>query len=135
MFRVLITTTSLQDTPGSHHDLIAEAGWEVQTARGPLPEEEMLKLVGEFDGIICGDDVYSKAVLEKARPRLKFLSKYGIGVDKIDVAAATEMGLPVFFTPGVNHTTVSEHVFALLLALHRNHRLRHLRPAAAARGS
>ena len=36
--RVLITTTSFQDTPGKHHDLIAEAGFEVERARGPLPE-------------------------------------------------------------------------------------------------
>jgi D-3-phosphoglycerate dehydrogenase len=48
------------------------------------------------------------------------LSKYGIGVDKIDVAACTEMGIPVLFTPGVNHTTVAEHAFLLLLALEKN---------------
>jgi len=59
-------------------------------------------------------------VLEKARPRLKIISKYGIGVDKIDVKSATEFGLPVLFTPGVNHTTVAEHTFLLLLALEKN---------------
>ena len=45
---------------------------------------------------------------------------YGIGLDKIDIEAATELGIPVLFTPGVNHTTVAEHCFALLLALVRN---------------
>ncbi|MFU8849363.1 MAG: NAD(P)-dependent oxidoreductase, partial [Opitutales bacterium] len=60
-----------------------------------------------------------RAVLVKAAPRLKILSKYGIGVDKIDVKAATEMGIPLSFCPGVNHTTVAEHTFALLLALYR----------------
>lgn len=119
MKRVLITTTSLQDTPGAHQDLIRECGWEVEYARGPLNEAQMLELVGNFDGIICGDDAYTRPVLEKALPRLQFLSKYGIGVDKIDVAAATDLGIPVFFTPGVNHTTVAEHVFTLLLALNR----------------
>lgn len=114
--RVLITTTSFQDTPGEHHELLDNMGWEVTTVRGPLGENDMLDLVGDFDAIICGDDVYSREVLEKARPKLRFLSKYGIGVDKIDVDAATEMGLPVFFTPGVNHTTVAEHVFGLMLA-------------------
>jgi D-3-phosphoglycerate dehydrogenase / 2-oxoglutarate reductase len=48
------------------------------------------------------------------------VSKYGIGVDKIDVAACTEFGIPLLFTPGVNHTTVAEHVFLLLLALEKN---------------
>jgi len=118
--RILLTTTSFQDTPGSHHDLLKATGWEIVTARGPLNEADTLALVGEVDGYICGDDAITRKVLEKARPRLKVLSKYGIGVDKIDVAAATEMGLPVCFTPGVNHTTVAEHAFTLLLALYKN---------------
>jgi D-3-phosphoglycerate dehydrogenase len=58
--------------------------------------------------------------LEKARPKLKVLSKYGIGVDKIDVKSCTEFGIPLLFTPGVNHTTVAEHNFLLLLALEKN---------------
>ena len=119
MKRVLITTTSLQDTPGGHQDMLKQSGWEIETARGPLSEEQILELVGEFDGIICGDDLISRKVLEKALPRLQFLSKYGIGVDKIDVEAATDLGIPLLFTPGVNHTTVSEHVFVLMLSLHR----------------
>ncbi|HSP42684.1 MAG TPA: phosphoglycerate dehydrogenase [Luteolibacter sp.] len=118
--RVLLTTTSYQDIPGPHHELLESTGIEIVRERGPLSEERMLELVGEFDAILCGDDVISRAVLEKATPRLKLLSKYGIGVDKIDVNAATEMGIPLSFCPGVNHTTVAEHTFALLLALVRN---------------
>lgn len=118
--RILLTTTSFQDTPGSHHELLKETGWEIITARGPLNEEDTLALVGDVDGFICGDDAITRKVLEKARPRLQVLSKYGIGVDKIDVEAATEMGIPVCFTPGVNHTTVAEHCFALILALYKN---------------
>jgi D-3-phosphoglycerate dehydrogenase len=118
--RILLTTTSFQDTPGEHHDRLAATGWEVVTARGPLSEADTLAAVGEVDGYICGDDAITRRVLEKASPRLKVLSKYGIGVDKIDVAACTEMGIPVLFTPGVNHTTVAEHAFLLLLALEKN---------------
>lgn len=120
MKRVLLTTTSFQDTPGAHHDLLASQQWEVVTARGPLPEAEMLKLVGDFDGIICGDDAITRAVLQKALPRLTCLSKYGIGIDKIDVAATEDLKIPLCSTPGVNHTTVAEHVFALLLGLVKN---------------
>lgn len=120
MTRILLTTTSFQDTPGGHHDLLASTGWEVIRARGPLNEADTLALVGEVDGYICGDDAITRRVLEKALPRLKVLSKYGIGVDKIDVKSATEFGLPVLFTPGVNHTTVAEHCFLLLLALEKN---------------
>ena len=118
--RILLTTTSFQDTPGPHHDALAATGWEVVSARGPLSEADTLALVGEVDGYLCGDDAITRAVLEKALPRLKVLSKYGIGVDKIDVGACTEFGIPVLFTPGVNHTTVAEHAFLLLLALEKN---------------
>ncbi len=120
MPRVLITTTSFQDTPGVHHELLAQTGWEIVTARGPLSEEDTLALMGDIDGYICGDDLITRAVLEKAQPRLKVISKYGIGVDKIDVKACTEKGIPLLFTPGVNHTTVAEHAFLLLLALQKD---------------
>ncbi len=118
--KILLTTTSFQDTPGAHHDLLAQTGWEIVRARGPLNEADTLALVGDIDGYICGDDAITRKVLEKARPKLKVLSKYGIGVDKIDVKSATEFGIPVLFTPGVNHTTVAEHTFLLLLALEKN---------------
>ena len=117
---MLLTSTSFQDTPGAHHDLLRSTGWEVVTARGPLNEADTLALMGEFDGYICGDDTITARVIAKALPRLKVISKYGIGTDKIDLAAATAAGIPVLFTPGVNHTTVAEHAFLLLLALERN---------------
>ena len=120
MTRVLLTTTSFQDTPGVHHDLLAAAGFEVVRERGPLPESRMLELAGQFDAYLCGDDALTRAVLQKSLPRLKVVSKYGIGLDKIDVASATDLRIPVLFTPGVNHTTVAEHTFALLLAAVRN---------------
>ncbi len=120
MKRLLLTTTSFQDTPGAHHTLLADTGWEIVRARGPLAEDQILALVGAVDAVICGDDAYTRRVLEKARPRLRGISKYGIGVDKIDVKSATEFGIPVLFTPGVNHTTVAEHTFLLLLALEKS---------------
>lgn len=118
--RILLTTTSYQDTPGPHHELLASSGYEIVRERGPLPKARMLELAGEFDGVLCGDDDFSREVLEKFRPRLRVISKYGIGLDKIDLATCQEIGLPVLFTPGVNHTTVAEHTFALMLALMRN---------------
>jgi D-3-phosphoglycerate dehydrogenase len=118
--RILVTTTSFQDTPGPHHQALADTGWDVTTARGPLSESELLPLVGDVDALICGDDQITERVLATARPRLKVISKYGIGVDKIDVPCCTTCGIPVLFTPGVNHTTVAEHALLLLLALERH---------------
>lgn len=119
MERVLLTTTSFQDTPGDHHRLLEAAGFEIVRERGPLPEARMLELAGDFDAFLCGDDEITRAVIEKSLPRLKVISKYGIGLDKIDVDAATEKKIPIGFCPGVNHTTVAEHTFGLLLALYR----------------
>ena len=120
--RILLTTTSFQDTPGEHHAMLEKAGFEIVRDRGPLPEGRMLELVakGDFDGWIIGDDAITRAVIQKSLPRLKVISKYGIGLDKVDVKAATELKVPVCFCPGVNHTTVAEHTFGLMLAIYRD---------------
>ena len=120
MVNVLLTTTSYQDTPGPHHELLESSGVTVHRERGPLSESKMLELAGNFDAFLCGDDLISRAVLDKSLPRLKIISKYGIGVDKIDVASCTELGIPVTFCPGVNHTTVAEHTFGLMLNVFRH---------------
>ncbi len=120
MTRVLLTTTSFQDTPGKHHEMLAASGFDIVRERGPLSEGRMLELAGQFDAYLCGDDALTRAVIQKSLPRLKVISKYGIGLDKIDLKAATDLKVPVLFTPGVNHTTVAEHTFALLLAAVRN---------------
>lgn len=120
MKRILLTTTSYQDTPGAHHALLEGQNYEIVRERGPLNEARMLELAGEFDGFLCGDDELTRTVLQKCMPRLKVISKYGIGLDKIDLTTAQELGIPVLFTPGVNHTTVAEHTFCLMLASVRN---------------
>ena len=102
------------------HDLLAKSGFEVVRARGPLNEAQMLELVtsgGGFDGLLNGDDAITAKVIDACLPRLRVIAKYGIGLDSIDVKHATSKKLPVFFTPGVNHTTVAEHTFGLMIAL------------------
>jgi D-3-phosphoglycerate dehydrogenase len=100
--------------------MLEASGFEIVRERGPLSEARMLELAGSFDAFLCGDDAITQAVIERSLPRLKIISKYGIGVDKIDVKYATAKQIPVLFTPGVNHTTVAEHTFLLLLALEQN---------------
>ncbi len=121
--RILLTTTSYQETPGKHHDILAASGFDVVRANGPLQEAAMLKLINDgdgFDGFLNGDDIITSKVIDAAlaKPRkLKVIAKYGIGLDSIDVKYATEKKLPVLFTPGVNHTTVAEHTFGLMVCL------------------
>ena len=117
--RVLLTTTSFQDTPGPHHELLENAGFELIRERGPLTESRMLELVGNIDAFLCGDDEITRTVIDQALPSLKVISKYGIGLDKIDTEYVSEKNIPLTFCPGVNHTTVAEHTFALMLALFR----------------
>jgi D-3-phosphoglycerate dehydrogenase len=117
--RILVTTTSFQDTPGAHHDVLRASGFEIVPARGPLTEAQLLALIAGdgFDGLLNGDDAITARVIDAALPRLRVIAKYGIGLDSIDVAHATARSVPVLFTPGVNHTTVAEHTFGLMIAL------------------
>jgi D-3-phosphoglycerate dehydrogenase / 2-oxoglutarate reductase len=118
--RILLTTTSYQDTPGKHHDVLKASGFEVVRARGPLGEREMIDLVKKapgFDGLLNGDDQITARVIDAALPTLRVIAKYGIGLDSIDVKHATAKKIPVLYTPGVNHTTVAEHTFGLIISL------------------
>src|SRR5215207_10679846 len=121
--RILLSTTSFQDTPGRHHDVLNNSGFEVVRARGPLSEQQMLDLVttgGGFDGVLNGDDRITERVIDAALPRLRVIAKYGIGLDSIDVKHATARRIPVLFTPGVNETTVAEHTIGLMIAVAKN---------------
>jgi D-3-phosphoglycerate dehydrogenase len=117
--RVLLTTTSFQDTPGKHIAYLDGSGLDIVRARGPLNEQQMLELLAKdgFDGLLNGDDQVTAKVIDAALPRLKVIAKYGIGLDSIDVAYATSKKLPVLYTPGVNETTVAEHTFGLMIAV------------------
>src|SRR3984957_10762405 len=118
--RILLTTTSFQETPGKHHAFLDSAGFDIVRANGPLTEKQMLDLVtsgGGFDGFLNGDDQITQKVIDASLPRLKVIAKYGIGLDSIDMAYATSKRIPVLFTPGVNETTVAEHAIALMICV------------------
>lgn len=119
--KILLTSTSFQDTPGRHQSLLETQGFEITKLRGPLKESELLDIIDQYDGIICGDDDVSEQVIAKGvNGRLRIISKYGIGLDKIDLKAAERLKIPVTNCPGVNQVTVAEHVFALLLSFVKN---------------
>ena len=84
-----------------------------------LEEEEILKYAGQFDGAICGDDRYTRRVLEACAPRLKVISKWGTGIDSIDSAAAAELGIRVCRTPNAFTLPVADTVMGYLLAFAR----------------
>jgi D-3-phosphoglycerate dehydrogenase / 2-oxoglutarate reductase len=119
--RLLLTSTSFQDTPGRHHEELKKLNVEVDELRGPLPEQILLPIIHKYHALICGDDDITKQVLLNGRMgKLKYISKYGIGLDKIDLETAVECNIEVRNCVGVNHITVAEHVFGLLLAFTKN---------------
>jgi D-3-phosphoglycerate dehydrogenase len=82
-------------------------------------EREMKQLVQGMDGIIAGDDVISASVIG-AGSRLRVISKWGVGVDAIDLPAAAERGITVTNTPGVFGEDVADAALGYLLSLTRH---------------
>ena len=119
--KILLTTTSFQDTPGKHHDLLNSQNWDIDYLRGPVEESVLLPIIHKYDGVICGDDEYTREVIKAGKEgKLKVLSKYGVGLDRIDLEAAKEFGIGVTNVPGINQVSVSEHVLALLFTFSKN---------------
>ena len=84
-----------------------------------LNEADLLQYAGKFDGTICGDDLYSARVLEACAPRLKVISKWGTGVDSIDLQACQRLGIKVYRTTNAFTTPVADSVLGYMLAFAR----------------
>ena len=84
-----------------------------------LSEEEILRHAGHFDGTICGDDRFSKHVLEACAPRLKVIAKWGTGIDAIDKETANKLGIQVRNTPNAFTLPVSDSVMGYILSFAR----------------
>ena len=85
-----------------------------------LKEDELLKIIGEYDALLVrsGTDVNAKVI--EAGSRLKFIGRAGVGVDNIDVDAATRKGIIVANAPEGNTLAATEHTMAMMQALARN---------------
>jgi phosphoglycerate dehydrogenase-like enzyme len=117
---VAITPRSFRQTPGEHHNLLAERPLEVRfpDKDRSLDEAELIELVRGCAGLIVGVDPVTERVLE-AGP-LRVVVKYGSGTDNIDLPAAERLGVKVSSTPGANARSVAELTIGLLLALARH---------------
>jgi D-3-phosphoglycerate dehydrogenase len=82
-----------------------------------LEETSLIKEIKEVDGIIIrANGKVSRRIMESA-PRLKVIGRHGVGVENVDLEAATEMGIWVVNTPDANDISVAEHFFGLALML------------------
>ncbi|HEY8695986.1 MAG TPA: phosphoglycerate dehydrogenase [Rhizomicrobium sp.] len=98
--------------------IFKERGVDAEVKTG-LSKDELLKIVGDFDGIAVRSATRITAEIIKAAKRLKVVGRAGIGVDNIDVPAATAAGVIVMNTPFGNSITTAEHAIALMMALAR----------------
>lgn len=98
----------------------AEQGCEVilPEVNERLGEDELLELIGDVEGVICGDDRFTRKVLAAA-PKLKVISKWGTGIDSIDRDAAKEFGIRVCNTSNAFSQPVADSVMAMILAFAR----------------
>ena len=83
-----------------------------------LSEEELLEVVTDIDGIICGDDRITERVLEAA-PKLKVISKWGTGIDSIDSRAAAARGISVCRTRNAFSEPVADSALGYMLTFTR----------------
>lgn len=79
-----------------------------------MSEEQLLRVVHDIDGTICGDDAYTERVLAQA-PRLRVISKWGTGIDSIDSAACRQRGIAVCRTPNAFTIPVADTTLGYLL--------------------
>ncbi len=86
----------------------------------PLQADEIIERLDGVDGYVAGLDYITAEVLEKAPEPLKVISRYGAGVDRVDMDAAIKKGIKVTNTPGTNSVAVCELAFALMLCAARN---------------
>ncbi len=100
-------------------EIFQNNGIEIDIKPGLSPEE-LAQIAGQYDGIAARSSAkITAAVISAAVPRLKVIGRAGIGVDTIDVPAATDAGVIVMNTPFGNSITTAEHAIAMMFALAR----------------
>ncbi len=99
-------------------DIFRDRGIDVDIKVG-LTKEELIEIIGAYDGLAVRSATKATADVIEAARNLKVIGRAGIGVDNIDIPAATAKGIVVMNTPFGNSITTAEHAIAMMLALAR----------------
>lgn len=120
-WRILVSAPYLQPCIDRYRPVFAAHDAEIvlPVVNERLSEAELLDLVGGIDGVVAGDDRFTRRVLEKAVPRLKVISKWGTGVDAFDPEACRELGVVIRNTPDAFTNPVADSVLGYVLAFAR----------------
>jgi len=126
-FKILITWRLLIEDIKKYSPLLKKEKIDYETFKTAqyAKQEELLKIIHKYDGLICGDDEISKKVLDKAK-KLKVISKWGTGIDSIDKKYADKKNIKVFNTPGAFTNAVAEHAVGMMFSLTRNITFNHM---------
>ena len=98
--------------------IFKERGVEVDVKPG-LDKDELARIIGEYDGLAIRSNTKVTAKLLEHATKLKVIGRAGIGVDNVDIPAATARGVIVMNTPFGNSITTAEHAIAMMFALAR----------------
>ena len=123
--RVLITCPQMQNCLDSFQARLDDHGVVVHAPAvlQQPSEQDLIEMIGEFDGMIAGDDPLTSNVLERAG-RLRVISKWGVGTDGIDLDAAARLGIRVTNTPNMFGNEVADVAAGYLVLLARGlHRI------------
>jgi D-3-phosphoglycerate dehydrogenase len=94
-------------------------GIDVDVKTG-LPPEELKAIIGDYDALVIRSATKVTEDLLEAGKKLKVVGRAGIGLDNVDIPAATKRGVVVMNTPGGNVVTTAEHTISMMLSLTRN---------------
>ena len=109
---------------------IHQAGIDLLASKGeivsPQPQNAagILAVIGDCDALVVRNTKITRQIIEAA-PRLKAIGRHGVGYDTVDIAAATEMGIPVVYTPAANTESVAEIAMGFIIGLGRKILLAH----------
>ncbi|WP_211198893.1 phosphoglycerate dehydrogenase [Oceanobacillus jeddahense] len=120
-YKVLVTPRSFGRHSNEPYEILNQFGVEVKmNPYGKiLTEEQMIEEIKDVDGIIVGVDPLNKKVLQHAE-NLKVISKYGVGIDNIDMEYAKEKNIEVVRAMNANADAVADYTLALMMAVARN---------------
>src|SRR4051812_112381 len=99
---------------------LAEGGLLDVTVQTGLKEDQLLEIIGEYSGLVVRSQTKATAKLIAAATNLRVIGRAGVGVDNVDVDAATKRGIIVMNTPGGNTISTAEHAFSLMVSTARN---------------
>ena len=121
--KILVTPTSFEKPENAQARALLEgfADKVVYNDLGiPLKGADLLSRLEGVDGYVAGLDYITADIIEQMPASLKVISRYGAGVDRVDIAACNKKGILVTNTPGANATAVCELAFGLMLSAARN---------------